>query len=78
MKTRVYSILDKVAEEYGPLFEARNDSVAMRNYKKMIAEHDVEEDEFQLYYVCEIDKDDLKIGEIDPRRVVVNLNMEME
>lgn len=36
MDCKIYVIYDKVAEEYGPLFEAVNDKVAARSYAKVI------------------------------------------
>lgn len=37
MVSRLYSVYDRVAEEYGPVFEARNDAVAIRAYKDLFA-----------------------------------------
>ncbi|MDR0403910.1 MAG: hypothetical protein LBH35_10015 [Treponema sp.] len=51
MKTRVYSIHDKLAEEYGPLFQAKNDEVALRNFQKLVVSQKLEESEFSLYFV---------------------------
>lgn len=31
MEQRLYSILDTVAKEFGPIFHAKNDGVALRN-----------------------------------------------
>ena len=36
MKAVIYTVFDKVAEEYGPLFEAKNDGVALRQFKQLI------------------------------------------
>jgi len=36
MKTSVYVIFDRVAEESGPLFEAVNDGIALRNFKNVL------------------------------------------
>lgn len=33
----VYAIRDDLAEEYGPLFEASSDAVALRNYKHLMS-----------------------------------------
>lgn len=48
----VYSIYDKLAQEYGPPFCAANDRVAIRNFRKLMSEApaDVFED-FELYFV---------------------------
>lgn len=36
MKTILYTIFDRVAEEAGPVFEAVNDGVAMRNFRNLL------------------------------------------
>ena len=33
---RVYTILDRLAEECGPVFESRNDLTALRGYRAML------------------------------------------
>ena len=38
MITRLYSVYDSVAGEYGPLFQAKNDDVALRNVIQMFTE----------------------------------------
>lgn len=38
MKTILYTIFDRVAEEAGPVFEAVNDGVAMRNFWNLLKE----------------------------------------
>ena len=50
---KLYVIVDKLAEESGPVFEAANDKVARRQYKKMM--QDVDETEYQLLRVGRID-----------------------
>lgn len=37
MQTKLYTVYDSVAEEAGPIFQAVNDAVAMRNYNNMLA-----------------------------------------
>jgi len=36
MKKNLYTIWDKVAKQCGPVFEAKNDAVAQRNFKNML------------------------------------------
>lgn len=36
MTMQIYVVVDRVAEESGPLFEARNDGVALRNLNLML------------------------------------------
>lgn len=34
--SRIYTIYDRTAEEAGPLFEAPNDGVALRNFRNLM------------------------------------------
>lgn len=54
MIMKLYVIQDKIAEESGPIFEAKNDGVAFRKYQKTINEVG-NSDEYALYCVGEID-----------------------
>lgn len=38
MVTRMYTVFDKVAQEAGPIFNAKNDGVAMRSYLALLKE----------------------------------------
>lgn len=50
----LYSIYDSVAEEYGPIFEAGNNSVALRAKKGLLKQVDPSMlDEFNLFCVGE-------------------------
>lgn len=55
-KINVYSIRDTVAERFGPLFEALNDAVAVRNFKAVISKTMYEGD-FILYKLAEYDSE---------------------
>lgn len=35
----LYSIVDTVAEEFGPIFHAKNDGVAIRNYRNFLKDN---------------------------------------
>ena len=52
MKAVIYTVFDKVAEEYGPLFEAKNDAVALRQFKHLIATVVVENRDDYVLYSC--------------------------
>lgn len=55
---RVYVIFDRVAQESGPLFEAKNDAVAVRQARNLIASaNGARPDEFRLLYMGDIDHD---------------------
>lgn len=56
MKTELYVIYDKVAMESGPVFEAKNQGVAQRNFVRFMAKTDSGED-FRLLRLGTIDHD---------------------
>lgn len=58
MKTNLYVVYDRVAEESGPVFEAKNDGVALRRFSMLMQENSSKgliPEDFRL----------LKVGEID-------------
>ncbi len=56
MKVNIYTIYDKVAEECGPVFQAKNDMVAVRMLKSMLAENpNIPIDEYEVYSLGEFD-----------------------
>lgn len=52
---RVYMIFDRLAEEAGPVFEQKNDAVALRAYRKMLKSQGESPDEYQLLWIGTID-----------------------
>lgn len=54
MQYKLYSIYDKDAKEYGPLFNAKNDIVASRYVEEMIKEVN-HVDSYALYRMGEFD-----------------------
>ena len=46
MEKHLYSIFDRVAAEYGPIFEAVNDGVAMRNFNQSVEKAPAKDDYF--------------------------------
>ena len=51
----LYTIKDKLAEEYGPTFQAKNRAVADRNYNKMLTEQNLNPEEYHLEKVGSFD-----------------------
>jgi hypothetical protein len=47
-KLFMYSIFDVVAKDYGPIFEAKNDGVALRSFKHLVGSTGRPE-EYKLY-----------------------------
>lgn len=74
MITRIYTIRDKVAEEVGPLFQAKNDAVAIRQFKQLVKDSENPE-EYEL--LCLGDFNDQTI-ELETGKVkVININIEV-
>lgn len=68
MKMGVYVIFDRIAEEAGPLFTAKSDAVAVRNYRISLKE--VQPSEFRLYAIGEYDNEKcLLFADPKPREV---------
>lgn len=42
--TSLYTVYDKTARDYSQIFEANNDSVAIRNYQQLLAQTPYKED----------------------------------
>ena len=56
MKVNIYTIYDKVAEECGPVFQAKNDMVAVRMLKSLVNENpNISVDEYEVYCLGEFD-----------------------
>ena len=45
---RLYSIYDKVAEDYGPVYEAVNDAVAVRAYVRLMQQQGADMGDYDL------------------------------
>lgn len=52
---RIYAVRDTLAEETGPIFEAKNDAVASRKFKMLVDGSKVNIAELRLYVFGEID-----------------------
>lgn len=57
MRMGIYAIRDRVAEETGPIFEAKNDAVARRNYAQLLEKSSIPAGEMQLLKIGEMDHD---------------------
>lgn len=72
MKYFLFTIRDQVAEHYGPLFQAVNTGVAMRNFRQLMK--DVPEYDRDAYYLCTVGAFDDESGEVlyhKPEPVIV-------
>ena len=57
MTTMVFSIYDKLAEEYGPTFHAKNNAIANRNYHQLAESQNLKIEEFELVQVGTFDNE---------------------
>ena len=69
MIQRLYTIKDQVAEEAGPIFHAKNDQVAFRNYANMAAEKNLPPEEFKLLCIGEYNTETAEITPITPTEI---------
>lgn len=68
----LYVIMDKVAKDSGPIFEAKNDGVALRAYHGLLSgDSSLFKDEYDLYKVGYINKETMIINTIEPEKVLV-------
>lgn len=78
MKTNMYVIYDRVAQEAGPIFEAKNDGVAYRSFAKLREGQETPED-FSLLKLGMFDHDIVKLTIADePIDVVSDTIVETE
>lgn len=56
----LYSLYDRVADEFGPPYTAPNDGVAIRMTKQMLSKSDYPND-YWLYIICQYETSDFRI-----------------
>ena len=85
MIRRIYSVFDKVAQEFGPLQVMKNDGTAWRWFNHVKEQEGVgNHDDFALFYLGEYESevdylaDEYAIDPCVPQEVVANVNMEIE
>ncbi len=62
MNTEIFTIYDKVAQEAGPLFQAKNLYVAMRYVNEMIKENKINLSEYDLVRLGSFDSESMAIS----------------
>lgn len=60
MKMKMYTMYDKLAMEYGPTFEQKNDACAVRSVKSMFKDT-LQLEDYQLYNVGDVIREDGQI-----------------
>lgn len=71
MVTRLYVIFDSVAEESGPIFQAKNDAVALRQFGNLQKKEGFS-DEFSLWCFGSFDHETMELVSFDPFDVQVH------
>jgi hypothetical protein len=67
----LYTVRDLLAKEYGPIFQAKNDDVAGRSFRDLIAKNNVRWEEYELYCVGMYDMESGKIIDTSHRQIDV-------
>ena len=70
MGERLYVIYDRVAEECGPVYQAHNDGVSLRQYRGLLQQV-TRQDDYQLLLVGTIDTKTMLITPVSPPSEVV-------
>jgi hypothetical protein len=74
----VYTVYDVVSQEHFPIFEAKNDEVAQRDFKKMLI-RDLNPEDYRLFRHSAVRRDDGLIQfELYPTQVDVTPDMEVK
>jgi len=77
MEVNIYGIYDTVAEQYGPLFEAKNDGVAQRNFEQLTKDTQYGS-EYDLYRLGSFNHDTGQGSFTEPAQVRVTLSQEVQ
>ena len=62
----LYTVRDYVAEEAGPVFEAKNDEVAKRNFVEILGKTALKPSDFGLYCIGVFDHDLMNMTAASP------------
>ncbi len=68
MTLSVYVLYDRVAEECGPVWAAKNDATAIRNARIQLKE--VRTDEYRLYCLGSLDTERVELKAVDKAREI--------
>lgn len=72
---KLYTVYDVVAKEAGPVWTAKNDDIACRQFKKLLTGEDVTNPEdFHLYRVADYDPETMIISP-EREQVTVKINI---
>lgn len=54
---KLYSVKDIVADEFGPVFEAKNHAVANRAYRKLLLDNVANPSDYELHFIADFDSE---------------------
>ncbi len=70
MKINIYTIYDKLAKESGPLFQAKNDQVAFRQFQTQLKDiKNIQVQDFELLNIAEYDNENCQLQSLITVRV---------
>ena len=67
----LYTIMDRVAEESGPVFSARNQGVAVRQFNRLVAGDGLDPSDFLLIAVGGFDSRKCELVRLDEGQIVI-------
>jgi len=77
LKNELYVLRDLIAECSGPIFEARNNGVAIRKYNELLKDNPYPA-EYDLIHIGTINHETEKLTALDPTPVELTINTETE
>jgi hypothetical protein len=76
MITQLYTVRDRVAEESGPIFQAKNDGIAYRAYSELLqSATNSKPDDYMLLHLGSYDNETTTIKTTTVRQVYIGLTM---
>lgn len=54
---KLYSVKDIVADEFGPVFEAKNHAVANRAYRRLLLDNVANASDYELHCIADFDSE---------------------
>lgn len=67
----LYTIMDRVAEDCGPVFSARKPAIAMRQFTRMISHEGLDQDDFILIAVGGFDSQKCELVTLDEGQIII-------
>lgn len=78
-KFGIYTMYDETADEYSPVFEAKNNGIAMRYFQNALsAQHVNVLQDFHCYKIAEVDKDTCEVIPLEKQEVFAPAEQESE